>query len=81
LAEVYSQKESQRIESSLTFAWLTAYYHRVETLSPLKECLDEALGRNVTEDGSMTEDAMLAMARKLNAQFGGNVKEGNETEE
>lgn len=80
LAEVYAEKEKEKVESNITFAWLNAYYQRVEKLSPLKECLDEALGRTPKGE-EMSDDAMLEMVKRLNAQFGGKVEEGKETEQ
>lgn len=80
LAQVFTEKEKERFESNLTFAWINAYYQRVEKLAPLKECLDEALGR-VSDSEEMTDDAMLAMVKKLNAQYGGKVEDGKETEQ
>lgn len=79
MAEVYSQKEKEQLEANITYAWLNAYYQRIEKLAPLKESLDEAFGRSPVSE-EMTDDAMLAMVKKLNAQFGGTVEEGKETE-
>lgn len=78
LAEVYSNREKQKLESEITYAWINAYYQRVEKLAPLKECLDEALGR---EEEDMSEDAMIEMVKMLNARYGGTVEEGKETEQ
>lgn len=80
LAEVYSAKEKEKVEENITFAWLNAYYQRVEKLNPLKECIDEAFGKKPEEE-EMTDDAMLEMVKKLNAQFGGKVEDGKETEQ
>lgn len=81
LAEVYREKEAQKVESEIIYAWINAYYQRVEKLPPLKECLDEALGRTPKEE-VMTDNAMLEMVKKLNAQFGGSIEgEGKETEQ
>lgn len=80
MAEVYKIKQDQKVEAELTFAWMNAYYQRVEKLDSLKECLDEALGRVNKEE--MTDDAMLEMAQRLNAMFGGTVEgEDEETED
>lgn len=80
MAEVHTMKETRQVEAKLTYAWMNAYYQRVDKLEPLKECIDEALGRKSEEDG-MTDDDMLATVRKLNAQYGGTVEEGKETEQ
>ncbi len=68
------------MEEKIAIAWMGEYYHRIEQLPSMKECLDEAMGRTkeVTIN-EMSDEAMLEMVKSLNARFGGTV-EGEETE-
>lgn len=55
-------------ELHLTYAWLTAYWHRVKKMPSLKEILKKEPAKK-----KMTNEEMLNEVKKLNAAFGGTV--------
>lgn len=71
IAEIEAQER-------LTYVWLGEYYHRIKRLPSLPEILNQSDKKQ--EPKRMTDDQMLSMAKKLNAQFGGIVVKG-ETDE
>lgn len=72
-AEAYSEKEEANAKEKVILVWLGEHYHRVKKLPNLKKALQEFFGK---QDEHMTDEEMLAMAKKLNAQFGGAFEEG-----
>lgn len=75
-------QEEEKLQRQVTLTWLGEYYHRVEALPSLQECLKN-IGLEVeeVEQEPMTDNEMLEMVKRLNAQFGGAVVEGEETKE
>lgn len=69
-ARVFNEKQKYEQEEKLTLVWLGEYWHRVKKLPTL----NEALGKKEEPKKKMTDDEMLEMVKKLNAQFGGSVK-------
>lgn len=72
-AEAYSEKEEASAKEKVILVWLGEHYHRVKKLPSLKKALQEFFGK---ENQFMTDEEMLAMAKSLNAQFGGSFEEG-----
>jgi hypothetical protein len=78
--EVYKEKFESEQKEKLIFVWLGEYYHRIKKLPSLKNALKEFFGDS---NKKMTDEEMLEMVKKLNAQFGGEVikDDGIEREE
>jgi hypothetical protein len=71
--EVYFELKEAEIQERLTLVWLGEYYHRTKRLPKLKDELKKITGES---QRVMTNDEMLAMVKRLNQQFGGNVIKG-----
>jgi hypothetical protein len=71
IIEVMNEKKQMDNEEKLTLVWLGEKLHRMEKLLTL----DKLLGKTTTPvKKHMTDDEMLEMVKKLNAQFGGSVE-------
>lgn len=73
--ESYFEKKEAETKEQLTLVWLGEFYHRTKRLPKLKDELKKISGEKSKE---MTDDEMLQMVKKLNAQFGGTFKKGGE---
>jgi hypothetical protein len=70
-ARVFNEKQKHEQEEKLTLVWLGENLHRAKKLPTL----DKLLGKGSTPvKKHMTDDEMLEMVKKLNAQFGGSVE-------
>lgn len=78
LSEVRQAKGQDRIEESITQAWLTEYFHRVKNLPSLQEAIEMAKPK---QEVVMTSDEMMKTVMLLNAKFGGKVEEGKAMED
>jgi hypothetical protein len=74
--EVYSELKEAETQEQLTLVWLGEYYHRTKRLPTLKDELKK-LTRDQNNQG-MTDDEMLQVVKRLNAQFGGTFVKGGE---
>jgi hypothetical protein len=72
-AEAYSEREEANAQEKIILVWLGEYYHRIKKLPSMKKALEEFFGK---KNAVMTDEDMLAMAKRLNAQFGGVFEEG-----
>ncbi len=69
--EAYSEKIKRETEDGVILVWLGEYYHRLKKLPPLKKALEELTEKKKKQP--MTDNEMLEVVKKLNAQFGGMV--------
>lgn len=69
MAEGYQKKYKQHMNELIYLAWHTAYLQRVTKFPDLKSLLQE------DKKNAQTDDEMMAMARMLNAAFGGDEVE------
>lgn len=73
--EGYTEKKETSLQEQLTLVWLGEYYHRIKKLPSLQQELKKITGE---KKKVMSDEEMLAMVKRLNAQFGGTVKKGGE---
>jgi len=72
-AEIFEEKQKFEQEERLTLVWMGEYFHRIETLPPLKEVLGKK-----EEPKEMTAEEMLANVMQLNSALDGTVKKAGE---
>lgn len=70
IAEGYAENRQDRIHELIYLAWHTEAFARTKQLPSLKSLIQKN-----EHHKEQTDDEMLAMARILNAAFGGEVKE------
>jgi hypothetical protein len=77
--EAFTEMAEIEAQERLTYVWLGEYYHRQKILPSLEKVLKPTKS---TQPKQMTDDEMLSVVKRLNAQFGGIVKKGeiNESE-
>lgn len=73
VAEAINEKMEAESQEKIILTWLGEYYHRQKKLPSLKKAVEDFFGK---KDKVMTDEEMLAMAKQLNAQFGGTFEEG-----
>lgn len=66
----FMDKVKRESEEKITTAYMTAYWHRVETLEPL----NKILGKEEKPKTDMTNEEMLLKVEQLNKLFGGSVE-------
>lgn len=72
--ETYSERKEAELKERLTLVWLGEYYHRTKYLPSLDEELNKISGEKKRE---MTDNEMLQVVKRLNAQLGGTyIKDG-----
>jgi hypothetical protein len=70
----YESKEAE-LKERLTLVWLGEYYHRTKKLPSLRSELKKI---SVGNKPKMTDQEMLEMAKRLNAQFGGTFEKSGD---
>lgn len=73
--EAHTENREAELKEELTLVWLGEYYHRTKRLPSLQKELDKLTSEPKKE---MSNDEMLAVAKMLNAKFGGTFKNGGE---
>ena len=73
MVEGYVRKQKRCNDDLMSLAWHTAYFGRVEEMPALDSLLQDDDDNNNPHE--QTDDEMLAMAKMLNAAFGGEVVE------
>jgi hypothetical protein len=75
--EAFVEMAEMEAEERLTYVWLGEYYHRQKILPSLNKILKPT---QKTQPKQMTDEEMLSVAKRLNAQFGGIVVKGETNE-
>jgi hypothetical protein len=73
--EAFTESREAELKEELTLVWLGEYYHRTKRLPALQSELNKLTGEAKKD---MSDDEMLAVAKMLNAKFGGTFKNGGE---
>lgn len=70
-SEVFGERMKFEQDRNTTFAYLTAYLHRVENMPRLEDLLNDKPAPKVMSDAEMLE-----VVKTLNATFGGTIEGG-----
>jgi hypothetical protein len=70
----YVEEKRERGNDLMTSAWFTAYFTRKNPMPPLKDFIQSDKAES-KPNKPQTPEQMLAMARILNAAYGGDVVE------
>lgn len=72
--EAFSERKELELQNDLILVWLGEYYHRLKYLPDLKNEIAKITGKPT----EMSDEEMLSMVKRLNAQMRGEVmKDGD----
>jgi hypothetical protein len=71
--EAFTERMEAESQEKIILTWLGEHYHRLKKLPSMKKALEQFFGKH---EKYMTDEEMLLVAKKLNAQFGGLFEEG-----
>ena len=74
MAQGHNRKSRRRVNELIYSAWHTAVFGRMEKMPALEDVIKDE-GEAPQRHREQTDDEMMAMARILNAAFGGEVVE------
>ncbi len=77
VCEAFNEKSEAESQEKIILTWLSEYYHRQKKLPSLKKALEDFFGK---KEEVMTDEQMLEMAKRLNAQFGGTFEDGGKND-
>ncbi len=77
LATAAAENKVERLKLIITHAYYTAAFSRAKKLPRLKSLLDKIVKRQQKQKG-MSDEAMLARVKAMNALLGGEVKGGEQ---